>query len=144
MAGATRPKHRALQHWLLVWWKKSISNEYPARTYSVTVWYFAWTHSSSSTSSTVARVQFVRVFEVRTLTKKSGFVVLFERAFICQWKRKWTLKKRINFKGKNNCSVVCSSHQARVRKGKVCLKNALSSLSGQWAAEEAYMCTTLS
>ena len=24
----------ALQHWLLVWWEKSISTEYPARTYS--------------------------------------------------------------------------------------------------------------
>ena len=24
----------ALQHWLLVWWEKSIRNEYPARTYS--------------------------------------------------------------------------------------------------------------
>ena len=36
MAGATR-KRRALQHWLLVWWEKSISNEYPARTYSETI-----------------------------------------------------------------------------------------------------------
>ena len=24
MAGATRSKRRALQHWLLVWWEKSI------------------------------------------------------------------------------------------------------------------------
>ena len=35
MAGATRPKRRALQNWLLVWWEKDISNEYPARTHSV-------------------------------------------------------------------------------------------------------------
>ena len=34
MAGATRPKRHALQNWLLVWWEKGISNEYPARTHS--------------------------------------------------------------------------------------------------------------
>ena len=36
VAGATWPKRRALQNWLLVWWEKGISIEYPARTDSDT------------------------------------------------------------------------------------------------------------
>ena len=41
-------------------------------------------HNSPRTSSTVVRVQIVRVWEVRTLAGMSGLVIVLERACACQ------------------------------------------------------------
>ena len=55
--------------------------------------FFAWTHISPRTSSTVVRVQVGGVCELRTLAGVPGLVIVLDPACACQWERRRTLKK---------------------------------------------------
>ena len=109
MAGATRPKRRALQKWLLVWWDKYISNEYPARTYSECKTTFArLTQSQAISQSFCVFISFTS----RRDTTFFHFSKLFfytKLPFPLPWWSKYLLVENLRWRAVNFEIHLCSS-----------------------------------
>ena len=89
-------------------------------------------HNSPRTTSTVERVRIVRVWEVRTLAGMSGLVIVLDRACTCQWKRRWTLKRRFNLLVKTTARSFAASDGRK--------RNCLSKNKSPFVAELSMSC----